>query len=235
MIPEGHHLETRLKKDKSSAPKRDPGIIVLRTIVVSISVPLTFTLFDTLLGFDAEINPDINIDVQGRSPEGVPSRPDLSPRDESGKIEDPVPNSSGAAGVSGNNGSDFGENPETSDNPDAGSDSGSEPGRSSEESDLGDRSPEDSNKHWVQIPRYCNGLYAGSANFRASPSLSPSEIKGVVVVGQWVSLTGQTAYGDGILWHESVNQKALSSSIELEAQNQLNAGQLGWIAACFVD
>ena len=230
MIPEGHHLETRLKKDKSPAPKRDPGVIVLRTIAVSVSVPLTFTLVDTLLGFD----PEINIGVQERSAEGVPARPDLSPREELRIIGDSVPNSREESGTSEDSTRDIDENPESSESSDAGSNQESEPERSLEEPDSDERPSENSDEHWVQIPQYCNGFHAGSANFRASPSLLPSEIKGVVIVGQWVSLTGQTAYGDGILWYESVNQKALNASAEPDARNQLNAGQPGWIAACFV-
>ncbi|MGD1930725.1 MAG: hypothetical protein ACFB12_17615 [Leptolyngbyaceae cyanobacterium] len=230
MIPEGHHLETRLKKDKSSAPKRGPGVIVLRTIAVSVSVPLTFTLVDTLLGFD----PEINVGVQERSPEGVTARPDVLSREEFITIGDSVPNSSEESATSEDSILDIDENSGSSENLDAGSNQESEPERPLAESDSDERSSENSREHWVQIPRYCNGLYAGSANFRASPSLLPSEIKGVVIVGQWVSLTGQTAYGDGILWYESVNQTALNASAEPEARNQLNAGQPGWLAACFV-
>ncbi|MEL6385016.1 MAG: hypothetical protein AAFQ89_21650, partial [Cyanobacteria bacterium J06626_18] len=87
----------------------------------------------------------------------------------------------------------------------------------------------------IRIPQYCNGVLAGSANFRDWPALTPSAIRGVIPVGQWVSLTGKKVPSDGLFWYEAVNEAVLTPSVEPAAQNQLQANQLGWIADCFVE
>ncbi|RZM79186.1 hypothetical protein [Leptolyngbya iicbica] len=87
----------------------------------------------------------------------------------------------------------------------------------------------------VCIPNSCNGKYAGSANFREAPSLSTLVIKGVIPVGECVFLTGNTAHGDNVIWHEAINETFLRRSLETAAKNQLSANQLGWIADCFIE
>lgn len=80
----------------------------------------------------------------------------------------------------------------------------------------------------------CHKFIVEGANFRSAPSLDSSVIKGIILAGQSVLLTGTTAYGDGLFWYEATNEFVLTPSIELNAQNQIDANQLGWIAACFV-
>lgn len=76
---------------------------------------------------------------------------------------------------------------------------------------------------------------AGSnANFRAYPSLDPRSVLGVIAYGESVQLTGHTIQGDGVTWYEAI-APALYPSPDAEAQNRLEAGQTGWIAACFVE
>lgn len=43
-----------------------------------------------------------------------------------------------------------------------------------------------------------------NANFRQSPSLSPSTVLGAVSSGETIYLTGRTTYSDGVNWHEAI-------------------------------
>lgn len=82
---------------------------------------------------------------------------------------------------------------------------------------------------------HCNG-YIGMANFRAYPSFAPTVVKGAVMRGEWVNLTGASAWGDGILWYEAVNRSPLMMSEDGFAMyHQPQPNQVGWIAACFVE
>jgi len=86
--------------------------------------------------------------------------------------------------------------------------------------------------YYSQQIKTCAG--AGSnANFRAYPSLDPRSVLGVVAYGERVQLTGRTIRGDGVLWYEAI-APALYPSPDVEAQNRLETGQMGWIASCFV-
>lgn len=79
----------------------------------------------------------------------------------------------------------------------------------------------------------CNGQ-PGNANFRAFPSLAPASILGVVAQGQSVYLTGRTVIGDGKRWYEAIAPGSLHPSTDPDALNQIQAGQTGWVAVCFV-
>lgn len=79
----------------------------------------------------------------------------------------------------------------------------------------------------------CNNQPA-NANFRAVPSLAASAVLGVVARGQRVALTGKTAVGDGLIWYEAIAPSPLYLSTNPAAINQVESGQTGWIAACFV-
>ena len=84
----------------------------------------------------------------------------------------------------------------------------------------------------VRIDR-CHDMRYEGANFRAYPAMTPHAIKGAVLTGEWVVLTGVTAYGDGILWYEVMNESPLTHS--LEAYTYVSApNQYGWIASCFI-
>lgn len=91
----------------------------------------------------------------------------------------------------------------------------------------------DMNFHRVQIEE-CNGHFK-AANFRSKPSLSPSVIKGAVMQGEWVEVTGRTSVADGITWYEARNLFELARSLDSSAPYQGYRGQWGWIAACFVE
>lgn len=86
--------------------------------------------------------------------------------------------------------------------------------------------------YYSQQIRTCAGNES-NANFRASPSLDPRSVLGVVAYGETVRLTGRTIQGDGVLWYEAI-APALSPSPDLGAQNRLEPNQVGWIASCFV-
>lgn len=79
----------------------------------------------------------------------------------------------------------------------------------------------------------CNGL-PGNANFRSIPSLVPGVVLGVVAQGEAVSLTGRTAIGDGEFWYEAIAPSPLYPSTDPAALNRTQAGQTGWISACFI-
>jgi len=78
----------------------------------------------------------------------------------------------------------------------------------------------------------CAGV-GSNANFRAFPSLDPRAVLGVVAYGGSVRLTGRVIHGDGVDWFEAISP-ALYPSPDAKAQNKLEAGQVGWIASCFV-
>ena len=63
----------------------------------------------------------------------------------------------------------------------------------------------------------CNGIPA-SANFRIIPSAAPNVVLKILPPGSVVALTGNIVNNGGLRWY----------------QVQFS-GQLGWIAACFVD
>ncbi|MDX2242405.1 MAG: SH3 domain-containing protein [Leptolyngbyaceae cyanobacterium bins.302] len=72
-----------------------------------------------------------------------------------------------------------------------------------------------------------------NANFRQYPTLDPTSVLGVVAYGDSVQLTGRTVRADGVVWYEAIAPD-LYPSPDVGAQNQLKAGQIGWIASCFV-
>ncbi len=80
----------------------------------------------------------------------------------------------------------------------------------------------------------CYGCSVEGANFRADPSMDASVIKGAVLRGEWVVLTGATVYRDGIVWYEVINESPLAHAIEA-VHYMPPAHQYGWIAGCFVE
>lgn len=78
----------------------------------------------------------------------------------------------------------------------------------------------------------CSGQ-PNNANFRQSPSLSPSTVLGAVASGGTIYLTGRTAYGDGVNWHEAISP-SLFPVPDAGAINNTQPNQVGWIASCFV-
>lgn len=72
-----------------------------------------------------------------------------------------------------------------------------------------------------------------NANFRQYPTLDSTSVLGVVAYGDSVRLTGRTIQSDGVVWYEAI-APALYPSPDAGAQNRLDAGQIGWIASCFV-
>lgn len=79
----------------------------------------------------------------------------------------------------------------------------------------------------------CNGL-PGNANFRSAPSFAPGAVLGVVAQGEAVALTARTAVGDGEFWYEAIAPSPLYPSTDPAALNRTQAGQTGWISACFI-
>lgn len=79
----------------------------------------------------------------------------------------------------------------------------------------------------------CNGEVS-RANFREFPTLNPSAILGEIKWGDSVRLKGRVIQSEGVMWHEAI-APALVASREPAAQNQLESGQTGWIAGCFVN
>ncbi|MEO1095858.1 MAG: hypothetical protein AAFX01_13265 [Cyanobacteria bacterium J06638_28] len=216
MFPEDKHLETYLRPNKKPDPSPDPTIIIVRTIGITISLSVALTLFDALFDIDTLFNLDLDTD---NSP-GIRINPDTVVN--GGQPPETNPNGAGDEEV---------ENP---------------PDENIDDDELPPANPNNpiivapnnpivvAPNTRLRIPRYCNRAYAGSANFRSTPSLRPSAIRGLILVGEWISLTGRTAHGDGILWYEAINESNLLLSKEPNAQNQLNAGQLGWIADYFL-
>ncbi|MBE9139013.1 hypothetical protein IQ254_17745 [Nodosilinea sp. LEGE 07088] len=86
----------------------------------------------------------------------------------------------------------------------------------------------------IVIPPVCNGTSMAGASFRIQPSTVPTMIQGIVPAGQTVFLTGQSTYGDGIIWFQAVNESILAPSDNPDAENQTAINQLGWIQDCFV-
>lgn len=86
----------------------------------------------------------------------------------------------------------------------------------------------------ISIPQFCNDSTIAGANFQSQPTIASTATQGIIVAGNEVTLTGATAYGDGIIWFQSVNEIALTPSAQPEAQNQTEPFQIGWIADCFV-
>jgi len=85
-------------------------------------------------------------------------------------------------------------------------------------------------------PSYRISTCAGAgrnANFRAYPSFDPRAVLGVVAYGDSVQLIGKVIQSDGVEWFEVISPE-LYPSPEPKAQNKLAAGQIGWIASCFV-
>ena len=224
MFPEDKHLETFLVPNKKEESK--PALSPLEVIQFFIYVPITFTvaitLFESLLAFD----PTIEIDSRGviSIPTSVPNDapPEQPPEDEpsSQQLPDDVPSS----------------NPSVSENPTATPGGPNNPGPISSDSPPGTPI----SGRWIRIPSSCNGFYAEGANFRVRPSLDVSAIRGAVLAGDSVFLTGETETdidGNGITWYRALNELPLrrSADVENNAQHVLDANQEGWIAACFVD
>ena len=86
--------------------------------------------------------------------------------------------------------------------------------------------------YYSQQIRTCAGNES-NANFRAFPSLDPRSILGVVAYGESVQLTGKVTQGDGVTWYEAIAPE-LYPSPDAQVQNKLEAGQVGWIASCFI-
>jgi hypothetical protein len=58
-------------------------------------------------------------------------------------------------------------------------------------------------------------------------------ILGVVRVGESVWMTGQSVSSDGVIWYEVINPQPLAPAARSLSQQELEAAQVGWIAACF--
>lgn len=86
----------------------------------------------------------------------------------------------------------------------------------------------------ILIPQFCNGSAIAGASFQSEPTSASTATKGIVAVGNEVTLTGATAYGDGIIWFQAVNEIALTPSDQPEAQNQTEPYQIGWISDCLI-
>ncbi|MEO1209204.1 MAG: hypothetical protein AAFX78_06650 [Cyanobacteria bacterium J06638_20] len=82
---------------------------------------------------------------------------------------------------------------------------------------------------------HCGDHFA-SANFREYAAYAPEAIKGKVIPGEWIELTGSRLYADGILWHQARNHSPLEPSEDGYLTNHQSAKQqFGWIADCFVN
>lgn len=80
----------------------------------------------------------------------------------------------------------------------------------------------------VQLPGYAGCI------FQADPVRTPAARLGVVLNGQAVTVTGISTRADRVLWYRAMNESTLVPSRHPAAQNQLQAKQMGWIAAdCF--
>ena len=189
--------------------KKDPDTPspVVEAIKVAISITIPITLFRLLL----DLSPTIEIDSPGVS--AIPTNIPTEPSEEQPSEGPFFPNSSDPTGLPVN--------------PNGPNGTGEIPPDFSQETYL--------DGYWIRIPSSCNGFHADGANFRARPSLDVSAIKGVVLVGNLVFLTGETTHGDGIIWHRVFNESRLTSSMEHGALDILVAGQEGWIANCFVE
>ena len=191
-------------------------------VAISITIPvsITLTLFETLAEFNYT-SPGVPT-----IPTGILTEPSEAPPSE-GPSSPNTPGPTGPlANPAGPNGS--GENPPANSNGPNG------PG----ENPSGSLQRIYPNGRWIRIPAFCNGFHADAANFRVSPSLHVSAIKGIVLVGNRVFLTGERRTdidGNGIIWYEAFNELPLESSEENVALNILSANQEGWIADCFVE
>lgn len=208
MIPEGYYYKTTQEKKPSPPPKETP---VVKYILVSISIPIALTLFEKVFDLNIVFGEPQARDEQPGNPDPTPVNPDFPPNP-------PVPPD---------------PNPPVPPDPSPPVPPNPSPPVSPNPSPPIPPNPVKPNR--ICIPRYCNGHRAGSANFRSFPSLSSSAIRGVIPVGECVFLTGFSTTGDGILWYESINESLLTASLEFDAQNRLEVGQRGWIAACFID
>lgn len=218
MFPEDKHLETFLVPNKEKPKPPSPVAEAIR-VVISIAIPvtITLTLFETLAEFNVTPN------RVPASPTGTITEPTEEPLS-----EDPFsPNPSGPpASPAGPTGS--GEVPPA--NP-AGS-------TGSDEIPPYFLQRTYPNGRLIRIPEFCNGFRADAANFRISPSLHVSAIKGIVRVGNRVFLTSERRMdidGNGIIWYRAFNSSPLEKSQENGAFNDLSANQEGWIADCFVE
>lgn len=81
----------------------------------------------------------------------------------------------------------------------------------------------------------CNGVRLEGANLREYPSSDSQSIKGVVLAGTWVTLTGLNAHTDGMTWYEVINEFDVFSSTQPDRTRLIGSDQIGWIAGCFVE
>ncbi|MEM9818315.1 MAG: hypothetical protein AAF827_18160 [Cyanobacteria bacterium P01_D01_bin.6] len=208
MIPEGYYYETRQKPDPPSKSKKEPvaDIVVKVTLALTITISIGITL-------SHEFSEDVDT-TPPTVPTTIPTVPTTIPTVPTTPPTDPT-------------------TPPTA--PTAPPTAPTTPPTAPTTLPTVPTTPLTALPYTrISIPRYCNGHYAGSANFRSSPTLMPSAIKGVVPVGNYVLLTGEVLPGDGVHWHQAINESNLLRSNEPAAQNQLGAGQIGWIADCFV-
>lgn len=235
LLEQDEYLKTvSVKETKESGP--DPIVQAVRFLIISIglTIPITlsFSLFKSLVGeesFEEIIRAISNFLDPSANPAGPEDPPVADPNFFPDSLEEEPSFPQDPNGKNGlideNNPGDIGQGLETYHFPPVPPDP-IPPG------------PPDqtwTNRTRLQIPQYCNGAFAGGANFQDWPSMSPAAIRGVVPAGNWVVLTGGTAYGDGVIWYEAINETPLVWSIEPTAQNQTHANQLGWIANCFVE
>ncbi|MGB3491524.1 MAG: hypothetical protein WBA57_02265 [Elainellaceae cyanobacterium] len=95
-------------------------------------------------------------------------------------------------------------------------------------------SVEKSNHHRVIISE-CNGMKLAGAELRKYASRNSNSVKGVILAGTEVTLTGLREQADGTIWHEVSYDSELFSSAQPNASRLVDANPIGWIEGCFVE
>ncbi len=204
IFPEDKHLEVYIKPNKSSPPP-DPTPAFVQALIISVPISLAMSL-SLIEEMPVNINTDFTYTpVEGEAGQRVSAEPS--------SIDSPenVP-------------------------PQAFQDL--LPQENSADLLRGDNGATVSNTllrpYKISIPQLCNDSALAGANFQSQPTMASTATRGVVAAGNAVILTGATAYGDGVIWFQAVNEIALAPSAQPEAPNQTEPYQIGWIADCFV-
>lgn len=207
IFPEDKHLEVFIKPNKSSPPPDTTPIFVQALIIsVPISIAMSLSLIEEI---PVSINTDFTYNPSGEEVSGTSAEPSYS-GDPTLSPEDTQPPPSQSTSFRGNgtdslNGSDGATVSNTLLRP-----------------------------YTIAIPQFCNDAALAGANFQSQPTIASIATQGVIAAGTEVTLTGATAYGDGIIWFQALSKVLLAPSDQLEAQNQTESFQIGWIADCFV-
>ncbi len=208
IFPEDKHLEVFIKPNKSSPPP-DPTPVFVQALVISIPISLAMSL-SLIEEIPVSINPDFTYTSSGNGAgRGVTAEPSYT-GDSVSPSENVQPPPLQGQSFQGNSTDSFNG------------------------ADGATVSNMLLSPYTISIPQFCNDTALAGANFQSEPTMAGVATQGIIAAGTEVTLTGATAYGDGIIWFQAVNEIALTPSAHPEAQNQTEPFQIGWIADCFV-